>query len=158
MADSTYFPRRFPMSATRGTLALALFAFLAAGSEAQTLQYRAVGARNDNTAVTGKAATVVICTNIGITDDMYVEFFGFTGSSVCSVGALDSTPGNTYVFATQPVELFPSASVCGDPGPSINQGVVEISGYTTVACSVLLVDPNGNPPAFLSALELVKLN
>jgi len=118
-----------------------------------TVQYLAIGAKND-----ANVATVVICTVVGYSDDMGITFLDSGGVAVCSLGQNDAWANNTYVFATQPVDAFGAFSVCGDPGPTITGGVVQMGGYTSVRCTAFLVDPSGTAPAFAVALQVYKAN
>lgn len=119
-----------------------------------TVQFLAIGARND-----ANVATVVSCTNIGPwRDSVGVTFVNSAGTGVCDLSFSDLTVGYTATFATQPVDAFPVASVCGDPGPVFTAGVVQMGGYPDVRCSAMLIAPGSTAPSFAVALQIYPAN
>lgn len=135
-------------------LSLPLAAGLWAGEESPdvpgTIQYLAIGARND-----ANVATVVSCTNVGPWQDTVgVTFLGAAGGSVCNLSAVDLSVNSTATFATQPVDAIPGATTCGDPGPVFVAGVVQMGGYPDVRCSAFLIAPGSTSPSFAVALQV----
>lgn len=116
-----------------------------------TIQYLAIGAKND-----ANVATVVMCTAL-YSDDVGIAFLDASGATVCNWSDLDFPANNTFVVATQPVDAFPGASYCGDPGPSITGGIVQLGGYAAVRCSAFLIDPVSTP-GFAVGLQIYKVN
>ncbi|MCB0166507.1 MAG: hypothetical protein KDI79_19925 [Anaerolineae bacterium] len=118
-----------------------------------TVQYMFTGAANHPTAATRQIATTVHCTNFGSTDiQAEIQFFS-VGAVVPYTQTATIVTNRTWTFSTQNTAVFREDTI-------MNTGILEQGSGRILAddpqliCTAQLLDPIGNPPAFMARLPL----
>ncbi|MCB0166506.1 MAG: hypothetical protein KDI79_19920 [Anaerolineae bacterium] len=120
-----------------------------------TVQYMFTGVANHPTTATRQIATTVHCTNFGSSHiQAEIQLFSVGGAS--SYGDTVTINSNrTWTFSTQNTAIFREDTI-------LNTGVLEQGSGRILAddpqliCTAQLLDPIGNPPDFISELEMFK--
>lgn len=103
-------------------------------------------------------ATSVHCTNVGSVDaGVEVQVFDFGGTVF--VGSATIPPGHTRTFSTQNTTIYFEDVILGGPpgtGP-IDQGWGQVLAVPRdIICTAQTLDPLGDPPAFVTGLEMFR--
>ena len=119
--------------------------------------YIFTGAADNTNAATKSMATVVHCTNYGITSTIVLLELSDFDNIPTITGTVNISPNETRTFASQHVPYYGldrTFNVVDD----INQGAgrISVNGPTTIICAAEVVDPNHNPPDFAINLTLYK--
>ncbi len=136
---------------------------LLGGGGGYPLLYQFSGVRDDGAkGSSGTAATSLLCSNPGATDATLSYYvFNWNSATYYSV-SVPVASGHTYTISTQPTALYAEdAYLTATPGgfgtDSINQGMgLVYSDSTSLICTAQVLDPTGNPPAFVAELELFR--
>ncbi|MCB9079513.1 MAG: hypothetical protein H6631_18070 [Anaerolineaceae bacterium] len=118
-----------------------------------TVQYMFTGVANHPTAATRQIATSVHCTNFGSgAVQAEIQFFS-VGAVIPSSQAATIASNQTWTFSTQNTAVFREDSI-------LNTGILEQGSGRILAddpqliCTAQILDPIGNPPAFMARLPL----
>ncbi len=132
------------------------------GGGGTPLLYQFAGVRDDGAkCINGKSATTLICTNTGSTTaSVLYTVINYDGVNYYSA-TFNVIAGATYTVSTQLTNLYFEDNVLRPTGSTdngtgvINQGSGKV--YTAspyVICTAQVLDPTGNPPAFVTRLTL----
>ncbi len=104
----------------------------------------------------GKIATSVLCTNTGTTTtNLIVTFFDYSSAHYWTSNTATVNPGYTVTTSTQDTVIFADSYYLLTTAISQGYGTVR-SDSAAVICSAVVLDPNHNPPTFMSELEMFR--
>ena len=121
--------------------------------------YIFTGAADNTNAATKSMATVVHCTNYGITSTIVLLELSDFDNIPTITGTVNISPNETRTFASQHVPYYgldKTFNVVDD----INQGAgrISVNKHSDILCEAQVVDPTNNPPSFAIELPLYDRN
>ena len=142
-----------PISGADGEGVISTLGLADPPSAGLSVQYIFTGVANHPTAATRQIATSIHCTNFGSTAiQTEIQFFS-VGAVVPYTQTATIVVNRTWTFSTQNTAIFREDSI-------LNTGILEqgsgriLANNAELICTAQLVDPIGNPPAFMARLPL----
>ena len=123
-----------------------------------TVLYMFTGARDTQAGGTNSAATSVHCTNAGAANvQVRVEISDFDNAPTIS-GTLTIPPNGTRTYSSQATNLY-AEDFTMSTTDNIDQGsgrILANSSSARIICTAQVLDPVGNPPAYVVNLDLFR--